>query len=454
MKKKIDFLVSQAVKLVEKYLPDPYIFALVLTVFVFLLAFFVTDLTPVGILNAWYGGFWNLLAFTMQMALILVTGTILATTPQMSKLLGKLASLPKNRFQALYIVSLIALLSSFINWGFGLVVGAIFAKEVAARVKDVDYPLLVASAYSGFIVWHAGLSGSIPLSLATGGPTLVTQTGGAVLDVIPTGDTIFSLFNLVIVAVLILTLPLLFLVMHPKQEYTTEVDPNIFDEAKELMQSPKSLPITPAERLEQSRIINGLIVIMGFGFILIYFIENGFDLNLNIVNFIFLFTAIALHGTPIATVKAVNKAAQSVGGILLQFPFYAGIMGIMIARGTNDISIASSISNFFVSISSARTLPLFTFLSAGIVNIFVPSGGGQWAVQGPIMMPASQLLDANMARTAMAIAWGDAWTNMIQPFWALPALGIAKLGVRNIMGYCLIVLIYAGIVIGLGLLIL
>jgi short-chain fatty acids transporter len=211
-------------------------------------------------------------------------------------------------------------------------------------------------------------------------------------------------------------------------------------------------PSTPAEKLEQSRIVNILIVIMGFSFILLYFRENGFDLNLNIVNFIFLFTAIALHGTPIATVKAVNKAAQSVGGILLQFPFYAGIMGIMIARGTNNISIASAISDFFVSISNAQTLPLFTFLSAGIVNIFVPSGGGQWAVQGPIMMPASQLLNANMARTAMAIAWGDAWTNMIQPFWALPALGIAKLGVRNIMGYCLIVLIYAGFIISLGLL--
>jgi len=452
MKKYIDFIVRQAVKLVEKYLPDPYIFALVLTVFVFGVALWVTDLTPINILNAWYGGFWNLLAFTMQMALILVTGTILATTPQMSQLLGKLASIPKNKFQALYIVSLIALLSSFINWGFGLVVGAIFAKEVAARVKGVDYPLLVASAYSGFIVWHAGLSGSIPLTLATGGSTLVTQTGGAVIDAIPTAETIFSLFNLVIVAVLILTLPLLFLVMHPQKEHTKEVDLKLFEDTKSLTLSQVGSPSTPAEKLEQSRIVNILIVIMGFSFILLYFRENGFDLNLNIVNFIFLFTAIALHGTPIATVKAVNKAAQSVGGILLQFPFYAGIMGIMIARGTNNISIASAISDFFVSISNAQTLPLFTFLSAGIVNIFVPSGGGQWAVQGPIMMPASQLLNANMARTAMAIAWGDAWTNMIQPFWALPALGIAKLGVRNIMGYCLIVLIYAGFIISLGLL--
>ncbi|HBY65566.1 MAG TPA: short-chain fatty acid transporter [Acholeplasmataceae bacterium] len=451
MKKIFDKMTQGSVKLVEKFLPDPYIFAILLTFFVVIISLIVTKTTPLNIIEAWYGGFWSLLTFSMQMAMILVTGTILATAPLFKKGLGKLASIPKNKIQAIIWVSVIGLVASFINWGFGLVIGAIFAKEVAKRVKGVDYPLLVAAAYSGFLIWHAGLSGSIPLTLATGGATLVTQTGGAVVDAISTSQTIFSVTNLVIVGVIILTLPILLALMHPKGDKVKTVDPLLLeDEPAPVMKDRKDM--TPAEKLENSRVINYILAAMGFTFIVMYFIEKGFDLNLNIVIFIFLFAAIALHGTPIKTVHAVNSAAKSVGGILLQFPFYAGIMGIMTAKGPNDISLAGAISDLFVNISNGTTFPLFTFLSAGIVNIFVPSGGGQWAVQGPIMMPAGLALGVEPAKTAMAIAWGDAWTNMIQPFWALPVLGIAKLGAKNIMGYCLMVLLYSGVIIGLGLL--
>ncbi len=453
MKKLFDKLTQGSVKLVEKYLPDPYIFAVILTFLVIIVSLIVTGATPMNIVEAWYGGFWSLLAFSMQMAMILVTGTILATAPLFKKGLGKLASIPKNKIQAIIWVSVIGLVASFINWGFGLVIGAIFAKEVAKRVKGVDYPLLIAAAYSGFLIWHAGMSGSIPLTLATGAASLATQTGGAVTAAIPTSQTIFSATNLIIVGVIILTLPVLLALMHPKGDNVKTVDPALLeDEPAPAVKSRKEM--TPAEKLENSVIINYLLAAIGFVFIVKYFIDKGFDLNLNIVIFIFLFAAIALHGTPINTVRAVNNAAKSVGGILLQFPFYAGIMGIMTAKGPTDVSLAGAISDMFVNISNKTTFPLFSFLSAGIVNIFVPSGGGQWAVQGPIMMPASITLGVDAAKTAMAIAWGDAWTNMIQPFWALPVLGIAKLGAKNIMGYCLIVLLYSGVIIGLGLLLL
>jgi short-chain fatty acids transporter len=390
----------------------------------------------------------------MQMAMILVTGTILATAPLFKKGLGKLASIPKNKIQAIIWVSVIGLVASFINWGFGLVIGAIFAKEVAKRVKGVDYPLLIAAAYSGFLIWHAGMSGSIPLTLATGGANLVTQTGGAVVDAIPTSQTIFSAMNLIIVGVILVTLPILLALMHPKGDKVKTVDPALLEDDPVVPMKPKS-EMTPAEKLENSRIINYVLSAMGFTFIILYFVENGFNLGLNIVIFIFLFAAILLHGTPINTVKAVNSAAKSVGGILLQFPFYAGIMGMMTYKGLeNNVSLAGAISDFFVNVSNGTTFPLFSFLSAGIVNIFVPSGGGQWAVQAPIMMPAAVTLGVDTAKTAMAIAWGDAWTNMIQPFWALPVLGIAKLGAKNIMGYCLMVLLYSGVIIGLGLILL
>jgi short-chain fatty acids transporter len=450
MKKFFERLTRGSVKLVEKYLPDPFIFAVILTFIVVVASMIVTKTSPIGVVEAWYGGFWNLLAFSMQMTLVLVTGTILATAPAFKKVLEKLASIPKNKFQAIIIVNVVALLACFINWGFGLVIGAIFAKEVAKKVKGIDYPLLIAAAYSGFLVWHAGMSGSIPLKLATAGGALAEATNGAVVDPIATSLTIFSTFNLLIFGIIVFTLPFLLAFMHPKGDQVKTIDPELLkEEVKPAVIDRKDM--TPAEKLENSRIINYVLAALGFVFIFKYFIDNGFSLNLNIVNFVFLFAAILMHGTPINVVRAVNSAAKSVGGIVLQFPFYAGIMGIMVAAGPEGTSLAGAISDMFVSISNGTTFPLFTFLSAGIVNFFVPSGGGQWAVQAPIMMPAGAELGVDAAKTAMSIAWGDAWTNMIQPFWALPVLGIAKLGAKNIMGYCLVVLMYSGVIIALGL---
>jgi len=451
MKNFFNKLTTGSVKLVEKYLPDPFIFAVILTFIVVVASMIFTKTTPIGVVEAWYGGFWNLLAFSMQMTLVLVTGTILATAPAFKKLLGKAASLPKNKFQAIAIVNLVALLACFVNWGFGLVIGAVFAKEVAKKVKGVDYPLLIAAAYSGFLVWHAGMSGSIPLKLATGGESLSAATNGTILDPISTNLTIFSTFNLLIFGIIVLTLPFLLALMHPKADAVKTIDPELLKD-EEVPAPIAKEDMTPAEKLENSKIINFILAGLGFVFIFKYFLDNGFSLNLNIVNFVFLFAAILLHGTPINVVRAVNSAAKSVGGIILQFPFYAGIMGIMVAVGPEGVSLAGAISDMFVSISTEFTFPLFTFISAGIVNFFVPSGGGQWAVQAPIMMPAGAELGVDAAKTAMSIAWGDAWTNMIQPFWALPVLGIARLGAKSIMGYCLVVLMYSGIIISLGLL--
>jgi short-chain fatty acids transporter len=206
--------------------------------------------------------------------------------------------------------------------------------------------------------------------------------------------------------------------------------------------------------MENSPLFSMIIGLMGLVYVVYYFYSSGFALNLNIVNFIFLFCGILLHGTPRRFLDAIATASKSAAGIILQFPFYAGIMGMMTGAAESGISTAMIMSNWFVEISTVTTFPLFTFLSAGLVNLFVPSGGGQWAVQAPIMMPAGAAFGIDPARTAMAIAWGDAWTNMIQPFWALPALGIAGLGARDIMGYCLMVMFYSGVVIALGLMLL
>ncbi len=439
------------VTLVQKYLPDPFLFAVILTFIVFILGIIFTGQGPMDMVQHWGNKFWSLLGFSMQMALVLVTGHALANAPIVKKGLKNLASICKTPTQAILAVSFVSAIACWINWGFGLVIGALYARQLAKQVKGVDYRLLIAAAYSGFLVWHAGISGSIPLKVATAGKDLIEATSGVITEPISTSQTIFSPFNLIISAVLILTLPLVNRAMHPEPDKTITVDPKLLEEEEETAATKE---MTPADKIENSPVLSMLVGLMGLAFIVYYFGNNGFKLNLNIVNFMFLFAGVILHGTPRRYINAVVSAAKGTAGIILQFPFYAGIMGMMTGANAEGLSLAGVISDAFVSISNQTTFPLFTFLSAGVVNFFVPSGGGQWAVQAPIMMPAGADLGVSAAKTAMAIAWGDAWTNMIQPFWALPALGIAGLGARDIMGYCVVDLLYSGIIIALGLMLL
>ncbi|MGC2873209.1 short-chain fatty acid transporter [Ihubacter sp. mB4P-1] len=444
-------LSNGCVSLVNRFLPDPFIFCIILTVIVFIAAIPATGADVITMVGAWGDGVWGLLAFSMQMALVLVLGNAFANAPAVKKVVAAVASLAKTPIKGIVVVTFFSLVACWINWGFGLVVGAILAKEIARQVKGIDYRLLIASAYSGFVIWHAGFSGSIPLALATPGEeALLSATGGAVSEAIPTSMTIFAPYNLVMVLVILVCLPFINAKMHPSADQIVTVDSNLLHEEEMVCKTPE----TPAEKIENSVIMSGVIALAGLVYLVYYFINNGFNLTLNIVNLIFLTLGIIFHKTPIRYVNAISEATQGAAGIILQFPFYAGIMGMMTFSMTDDgPSLAGVISDFFVSISNQVTFPLFSFLSAGIVNFFVPSGGGQWAVQGPIMMPAGLKLGVDPAVTGMAIAWGDAWTNMIQPFWALPALGIAGLSARDIMGYCLITLFFVGIVVCGGFLI-
>lgn len=436
------------VALVQRYLPDPFLFAAILTLIVLVLGIVLTGQGPLDMILHWSGGFWNLLAFSMQMALVLVTGHTLANAPIIKRGLRKLASIPKTPLQAIFAVTFVSLAACWINWGFGLVIGALYARELARQIEKVDYRLLIASAYSGFVVWHSGISGSIPLKLATAGEGLSEATAGIVTSPIATSETIFSTYNLIIFGIILVTMPLINRAMHPSAKDVVSVDPKILEDEDIHVEVENP---TFADKMENSPILSLLIGGMGLVYIIYYFATNGFDLNLNIVNFTFLFIGILLHGTPRRFLDAIMVAARGTAGIILQFPFYAGIMGMMTGASATGTSLATVISNGFVNISTATTFPFFTFLSAGVVNFFVPSGGGQWAVQAPIMMPASAELGVEASKTGMAIAWGDAWTNLIQPFWALPALGIAGLGARDIMGYCIVDLLYTGVIISLGL---
>lgn len=432
------------ISLVQRWLPRPFTLSIILSGLVGVLGVIICGKSATDMVNYWGKGFFGLFPFTMQMVLIVVTGHALASAPLVQSMLGALASVPRGPKSAIFIVGFISCLVSYINWGFGLVIGALIAKEVAIKKRGmgIHYPLMVAAVYGGNVL--RGPSSAIPLSIATPGHFLEKVCG-----IIPVSDTLFSSWNMLITVVLFFIIPGLCALLSPNKDDKyppVELDSSIIEvelkrQEKDRTERIKKMNKSPAERLDNSVIIMILLVAAGFWYLCNLFAgQKKFNLNLNTINFAFMMLGLLAHGSPAKYSVAVGEAVKSVGGIILQFPFYAGMMGMM-----RDSGLTVAIANFFVSISSAKTLPLFTFWSGGLINIFIPSGGGQWAVQGPIMMEAAKALNADGAKVAMALCWGDSWTNQIQPFWALTILAIAGLGVRDIMGYCLSIALLVGI---------
>lgn len=432
-------------RLSGEYMPDSFIFAIILTFATYIMGILIADNGPFQMIRHWYNGFWELLEFGMQMVLILVTGHALAGSPLMRNLLNRVASVPRNPAQAIYLTGFVSCILGLIHWGFGLIGGGILAVYMArsAREKGIrlHYPLLVATAYLPLLIWHNGFSGTAPLTCATPGHFLEAEIG-----LISTTQTLLSWSNIIIALAILLICPLVMMLMLPVREdeiITAEL--TLIEKAMQTEDEEKTDLSTFSLRLENSRIINLAICIMGFAYLVYYFATKG-TLNLNIVNFLFLIMGMALWKTPIRYVRAVADATKGVSGIILQFPFYAGIMGMMKFSG-----LVAIIAGWFVAASNQFTYPLWVLISAGLVNLFVPSGGGQLAVQGPILVKAAGELGVPISKTIVALSCGDELTNMVQPFWAIALLGIARLKPKDIFGYCIVVMIFAFIIMALGL---
>lgn len=438
----IQRLGSSLTRISHRYLPDPFIFAILLSILVFIMGILLTNQTPFEMVIHWQQGFWNLLTFSMQMALIIVFGYAVADSPLVNRWLKALADSAKTSRQAVYIVAMVATLGGLVSWGFGLVLGALFAKEMGRsgfrRGIKMHYPLLGAAAYLAMLVWGAGLSSSAPLLVATEGHFLQDKIG-----IISIAQTLFNPMNIKVIIAQIILIPIFAVLVHPKDERELlPIDSCLSQEQMAATAELESTAVmqdpTPATRLDNSRILTWIVGIGGLSYVFYHFATKGFDLNLNILNAIFLFVGFLLHGTPMKYIKSVAEGTKGVSGVLLQFPFYAGIMGMMGSSG-----LVSLIANWFIDISSPVTYPLYTFISAAIVNLFVPSGGGQWAVQGPIMIEAAPALGVSIEKTIMAIAYGDQLTNMLQPFWAIALLGITGLKARQIVGYTAVIMFLA-----------
>ncbi|PWG61537.1 short-chain fatty acid transporter [Sediminicurvatus halobius] len=467
----------------RRIIPNPFVFAIILSAVVYLLGIGLTDSGPFEMVGHWYDGFWNLLTFSMQMVAILLFGYVLASSPPVRAVISRVASVPRNAGQAVMLVTALAVIFGFISWGLGLIVGAIATREVCQQAKrrgiKVHYPLTAAAGFSGLIIFNCGFSASAPLLVNTEGHFLQEQMGK-----IPVTETILSPYNLIVITAFLLIIPFVYRNMHPSKSEIEEVP----DEEKQTggetssnrqarsgqsdtagsspgkddsdlpepgpggaaaitagMEAVAKSDMSLAERLENSRLLTWIIAVAGIGYIGYHFATNGFDLNLNIMNFTLLILGLIAYKTPIAYVYAIDEGIRACGQIVLQFPFYAGIMGMMASSG-----LVTVFADWMVSVSTAGTFPLAALLSAGVVNLFVPSAGGQWAVQGPVLIEAARQLNVDLGLTVMAFSYGDQLTNGIQPMWMLPLLGITALKAREILGYTAVMMLVAFVIFGVG----
>ena len=443
----------------KKLIPAPFTLAVLLTLFTIILAFFFMGNpsagTALNILQYWQEGMWepSLLVFAVQMMLILVLGHVLVLSKPAAWITEKLTNLVKGNSSAVVLISTSTMIVAFFNWGLGLIFGAIMARKIGEAARDrnfnINYPLIGAAGYVGLMVWHGGISGSAPLKVAESGHVAGLFSGSnsgflnRLPDSIPTDTTIFANWNLLLFGILLIIIPATLWLISKKLP-PTEIDLPVTDNSK------KSLLIKGAERLDHSKWLN---LVFGFlllsGFLASYYSElvQG-KLTPNMLNFLMLSLCILLHGSFASFLKALDEAIGGAAAILIQFPLYFGIMGIM-----KETGMVGEIAGFFTSIANETSLPVYTFFSAGIVNIFVPSGGGQWAIQGPIVLESALNLGIPLNKAVMAFAYGDQITNMLQPFWALPLLAITRLKAREILPYTLIIMLVGMIVYIGGLLI-
>jgi len=442
-------------ELFNRLLPSPFTIAVLLTGLTFILALIFTGAEKAlsthftDLVSYWEKGLWDrgLMVFAFQMMLMLILGHVLALTKPVSSLINYALQFCTTTARAALMVTFLTIIISLFNWGLGLIFGAIFARKVAEYAQrlnmPLNYPLIGAAGYSGLMVWHGGLSGSSlvkaaePNHLREMMDGIYTQQELASLPIAISFDqTVFSSMNLMVMLTVLLVLPASMYLLGK----TTGTKPFKI-QSRQWHLTDNESNIKGADKLNHSKIMAWLFACLVLIGVLTRIYSSGDVSGLafitpDFINLSLLFLGIALHGSFYRFVNAIDDAISGAAGILIQFPLYFGIMGLMKNSG-----MVEDISLLFISVSNEFTFPLFTFISAGIVNIFVPSGGGQWAIQGPIIIQTANSMGIPISKCIMAFAYGDQLTNMLQPFWALPLLGITGLKAKEILPYTLFLMV-------------
>jgi len=429
--------------LMRRYLPDPFVFAIVLTFLTLVLGMALQHKSAFQMVEYWGKGFWSLLAFTTQMATMLATGYVLARAPFVDKGVDIIVKFAKTPRMAIAVATVVGGVGSYLNWGFGLIVGALVARRLALSIKGIHYPLIMAAAYSGFVFYGSGFTGTIPILIATKGHPFEKTMG-----TIPLTDTIFSTPILIMTLVLLVTLPIINAMSSPRNpKDIIELDPATVKDLQPASAQKAYADQTFADKLNNSKLLSALMGLVGLGYLAFYFYGGG-ALDINMINFAIIFLGILCMGTPAKYIAALSEGAKTVGGIILQYPFYAGIMAMMGGSG-----LVNTMAQWFVSISDAHTLPFWGLVSSFVINFFAPSAGGHWVIQGPFMIEAAKTLGADMGKTAMSVMLGNAWNDLVQPFWLLPTLAISGLKLSDVMGYTVICMLWTTVVFSVGVLI-
>lgn len=420
--------------------PDAFSIASVLTFATLGAAVLWAGASPETAVRAWGQGIWTLLPLSMQIAFVVFAGYLLAVSPPMARLIDVIAAWPKTPAQAVGLAAFTSMGISWLNWGVGLVASAILVKSIAARRPDVNYPLLVAAGYLGMgVTWHAGPSGTVPLLFAGRDSFMVRDR--LLAAPVALSETIFSPGNLIFTAVAALVLGFVAVMLARK--------PGVFPPPPLEPPPPQAAdtsakPATFAEGLSRTRLVTLALGLLGLLFLFLESRAGTFSLSLDMVNLIVLALALILHRNPAALLAHVEEASRPLHGVVLQFPLYAGIYGVI-----KDTGLANRLAEVFLSVATTDSLPTVVFAYSAFLNYWVPSGGAKWAMEAPYLLKSAAALDVSPARIALAYSWGDMATNLVQPFWAIPLLAVARLEFKHILGYELIFfVVYSALVVG------
>ncbi|MEK3889265.1 TIGR00366 family protein [Bacillus sp. FSL K6-3431] len=440
----------------SKYFPDAFIFALVLSLLAILMATIFTESSAINVLGYWFDGFPMLFTFAFQLIITYAAALVLVDTPIVQRMIKKMARKIKTPTFAYVSTSIIGALTSFLGWYFGPVVTSLYARALGQNVKGVDYRLLAAVAYCSFTISLTGISGTIPLFVATEGALTEMLGGLYTLD-----RTTFSVLNMVTAfAIVLVTTIIFYFIGKNKKEIVTYHDLAIVKPGEQAasidveITSTNQTHTTFAEKVNHFRPILFIFGFLGLIYLVYYFGKNGIDgLNLNSVAFVSIILGFLVHKNPVTYVDSFSRNIPATSSIAMQFPIYGGIASVLVGSG-----LTIKLSEWMVSISTEMTFPIYTFLVTGVINLFIPSAGSQFTATAPFIIPAAVELGVEVPRAILSITFGDIWTNLIQPFWALLYFPILALGtrltVRDFMGYCLPILVAVGAIWILGLLLL
>ncbi len=426
----------------ERWMPDAFVFALAATLVVIVGAVVVDPAarqSPLLLVDAWGNGFWSLIPFTLQMAMIIIGGYVLASSPPVYRLLTRLAAQPRTAKGAVLLVAVVAMTSSLLNWGFSLIVSAILAREVARRVPGADYRALGASSFLGLgTVWAQGLSGSAALQMARASsmPPKLAQLIGE----IPLTETIFRWQSVACVLVEMAVVAVAVWLFAPGDgRGRTARDLGIDLGPAKRVRLPA--PTQPGEWLEHSPMLLIPVTFLGFGYLAHTIALRSSSvsealnaLDFNNINLFLLMLGALLHWTPASLMRSVRDATPATWGVLLQYPFYAGIFGIM--TGTR---LSEAMATLFVSASTATMYPAMILTYSAVLGMFVPSGGAKWMMEASYVLESARMLGVHSGWMVVTYNLGEAIANLLQPFWMLPILALLGLKARDIMGYTYLV---------------